>query len=377
MKKIILMPDSFKGTMSSGEVCDIMEKSILRHFQNAEIIKIPVADGGEGSVDCFLTALGGIRKTVMVSGVFGEQTKCFYGLTKNGTTAVIEMASSAGLPLAENNLNPFTATTYGVGELMLAAANDGVSEIILGLGGSATNDGGCGAAKALGVKFYNRSAEEFVPTGGSLIDIDKIDLSGLDEKIKHIKITVMCDIDNPMYGKNGAAYVFAPQKGAAPSEVEELDKGLKHLSEIIKRDIGKDVSTLPGGGAAGAMGAGMYAMLGAELKMGIDTVLDTVGFEKNLESADIIFTGEGKIDGQSTRGKVVAGISKRAAAKNVPVVAVVGDIGEGSDALYDIGLTAIFSINTVAEDFSISKAHSKNDLEITMDNIMRFVKVIE
>lgn len=376
MEKVILMPDSFKGTMSSGEVCNIMEKSVLTHFPDTEIIKIPVADGGEGSVDCFLQALGGEKKTANVSGVFGDRIESFYGLIKDGKTAVIEMASCAGLPLAGDNLDPFAATTYGVGELMLAAADDGVDEIIIGLGGSATNDGGCGTAAAVGVKFYNESGEEFIPTGGTLTDIDKIDISNLDKRIGQIQITVMCDIDNPMYGENGAAYIFAPQKGADPEDVKLLDKGLRHLSDIIKRDIQMDVSELPGGGAAGAMGAGMYAFIGAKLKMGIDTVLDTVEFEKNLDGADIVFTGEGKIDGQSVRGKVIAGISKRASVKNVPVVAVVGAIGGDCGVIYQMGLSAVFSINTSAVDFSISKDHSKENLMITMDNIMRYTKAI-
>ena len=376
MDKIILMPDSFKGTMSAQQVCNIMEEKILEHFKKAEIIKIPIADGGEGSVDCFLEALGGKKKYVEVCGVFGENMTSYYGLLSDKKTAVVEMAACAGLPLAGDNLNPLKATTYGVGQLILAAAKEGATEIILGLGGSATNDGGCGAAAAMGVKFYNSLEKEFVPTGENLKNICKIDVSKIDPAIKKVKLTAMCDIDNPMFGENGAAYVFAPQKGASASEVEYLDRGLYNLCKVIKKDIKVDVSNLPGGGAAGAMGAGMYAMLNAELKMGIHTVLDVVDFEKHLKGADIVFTGEGRLDGQSLRGKVVAGISQRASKKNVPVVAIVGEIGESANKLYDIGLSAVFSINIAAKDFSVSKHNSKENLAITMDNLMRYTKLI-
>lgn len=376
MKKIILIPDSFKGTMSSATICSIMEKVIKKHFPNAYTVGIPVADGGEGSVDCFLTAVGGEKKYTEVMGVFGEPMQSYYGLLSDGETAVIEMASCAGLPLAEGKLNPATATTYGVGQLIITAAKEGAKQIIVGLGGSATNDGGCGAAAAAGVKFIRKSGEEFVPTGGTLKDIYRIDNSEMNDALRDVKITAMCDIDNPMFGENGAAYVFAPQKGADKAMVKELDSGLRYLNEILKNGLNKDMSTLAGGGAAGALGAGMNAFFGARLQMGIETVLDTVNFDKQLEDADLVLTGEGKIDSQSLRGKVIIGISRRCKKKSVPVVAIVGDIAKGAEAAFDEGVTAIFSINTVAMDFSESKQYSKENLAITMDNIMRFTKAL-
>lgn len=374
MKKIILLPDSFKGTLGSIEICNIMKACIAKHFPQCQVVSIPVADGGEGSVDCFLQALGGEKIFKTVTGVFGDDCKGYYAVLPGGETAVIEMACCAGLPAAEGQLNPKTATTYGVGELMLAAAKGGAKHIIMGLGGSATNDGGCGAAAAAGVRFYDCVGEEFVPAGGTLKDICKIDASGLDELLKSVKITAMCDIDNPMFGETGAAYIFAPQKGADAEMVKELDAGLVHLNEVIKRDLNMDLSKLPGGGAAGAMGAGMHAFFGAELQMGIDTVLDTVGFDSQLTDADLIFTGEGRIDSQSLRGKVVMGIARRAKARSVPVVAIVGAIGDGIEPAYDDGIAAVFSINTKAMDFSESRKHSAQNLEITMDNLLRFAK---
>ncbi len=372
--KLILIPDSFKGTMSSATVCAVMGSAIKKRMENAEIISIPVADGGEGTVDCFLAALGGKKITAEVSGVFGEKITAFYGMLPNGETAVIEMAACAGLLLAEGRLNPKVATTYGVGELMLHAARSGARHIILGLGGSATNDGGCGAAAAIGVRFTNADGDKFVPTGGTLHEIEKIDLSHIDENIKNIKITVMCDIDNPLYGKLGAAHVFAPQKGADAETVELLDEGLRHLSDKIIECTGRDFSALPGAGAAGGMGAGMCAFLGAELKMGIETVLDTVDFASKAADADYIFTGEGRLDSQSLRGKVIDGVAKRAKKCGVPVIAVVGGFTEGIDEIYAAGVTAVFSINTQAMDFSEARHFSEQNLETTMDNILRLIE---
>lgn len=376
MKKVILIPDSFKGTMSSATICSIMEKTIKNHFPKANTVSIPVADGGEGSVDCFLAAVGGEKKYTQVKGVFAETMQVYYGMLKDGETAVIEMACCAGLPLAEGRLNPALATTYGVGELIVNAAKSGAKHIIVGLGGSATNDGGCGAAAAAGIKFINKSGDEFIPTGSTLKDIDTIDNSEMSEILKDVKITAMCDIDNPMYGESGAAYIFAPQKGADEKMVKELDFGLRHLSDVIKKSMGKDVSTLPGGGAAGALGAGMSVFFNAKLQMGIETVLDTVNFDKEIQDTDIVFTGEGKIDNQSLRGKVVIGIARRCRNKSVPVVAVVGDIAKGAQSAFDEGVTAMFSINTVAMDFDKIKPYSKEFLSITMDNIIRFAKAM-
>ena len=375
MKKFILIPDSFKGTLSSKEICAIMEQNLSAHFKHAKIISIPVADGGEGSVDCFLTAIGGEKVALECSGPYGEKMQGFYGLIDGGKTAVIEMAAVAGLPLVENNKNPMLTTTFGVGELMVDAVNRGVNKIILGLGGSCTNDFACGLAVACGVKFYNKSGDDFIPTGGTLKDICKIDIKNAQKIFDKITIEVMCDIDNPPYGQSGAACVFAPQKGADEAQVQLLDDGVKHVCSLVKEQFGVDLSNLKGGGAAGAMGAGMVAFFSAKLKMGIDTVLDTVGFDNLISDADCIFTGEGKIDGQSLGGKVVIGVARRAKKQGVPVIAVVGGAEGDMSKAYEQGVTAIFSINRLPQDFSVSRKFSKENLEFTMDNLSRVIKL--
>lgn len=374
MKKIVLIPDSFKGTLSSEEICGIMSEGVRKHFPDCEVVPIPVADGGEGSVQCFLNAIGGERIAETVKNPYFEDMESFYGILEDGETAVIEMASCAGLPIVENRRNPLKTTTYGVGQLILAAARKGGKKIIVGLGGSCTNDGGCGAASALGVKFYDKLGNAFIPVGGTLKDIVKIDVSERAEELEGIEIITMCDIDNPMFGEQGAAYVFGPQKGADPKMVEELDDGLRQLNRIIKEDLGIDLTDTPGGGAAGAMGAGMIAFFGSNLQMGIETVLNTVEFEKVIEGADMIFTGEGKIDTQSLRGKVVIGVARRAKLKNVPVTAIVGGAEEGIDAIYDMGVTAVFTINRLPQDFSVSCGKSRENMKETVDNILRFMK---
>ncbi len=376
MEKIVLIPDSFKGTMSSVEVCDILKSSIAKH-SSASVISVPVADGGEGSVDAFLAALNGEKKLVNVKGPYFEEMQSFYGVVNNGKTAVIEMAACAGLPLVENKKNPCKTTTFGVGQLIEHAILDGCDNVILGLGGSCTNDAGTGCAAALGVKFMNANGEEFVPTGSTLCDIAKIDVSGINPKLKQVEITVMCDIDNPLYGENGAAYIFGPQKGANAKMVELLDKNLIHFANIVQKSLAIDVKGLPGGGAAGGMGAGVFALLGGKLQMGIETVLDTVGFDALIENADLVISGEGRIDGQSARGKVVAGIAKRTFAKNVPLIAIVGDVGNGFEQLYGMGLTSIFSINRVAVEFPKAKLRAKEDLASVCSDIFRLLKAFK
>ena len=374
MKKVVLIPDSFKGTMSSTQICKTIDAVIHKHHPDAEIISIPVADGGEGSVDCFLTALSGEKIEMTVKGPFMEETDAYYGLIDQGKTAVIEMAAAAGLPLVEDRRNPGKTTTFGVGELILDAAKKNVDKIIVGLGGSSTNDGGCGAAAAAGVKFYDIEGKSFIPTGETLINIERISIDGLDESLKNVEIVTMCDIDNPMYGPHGAAHIFGPQKGADPEMVLELDAGVKHLAEVMLRDLGKDLGEMPGTGAAGAMGAGMVAFFNLKLQMGIETVLDTVDFENIISGADYIFTGEGKIDSQSLRGKVVIGVAKRAKKQNIPVIVIAGGAEENLEEAYKIGVTSMFTINRLPEPLEISRHKSRINLEATVDNIIRLLK---
>ncbi len=375
MKKAVLIPDSFKGTVSSTRVCELMAERIEKIFPGCAVQSIPVADGGEGSVDAFLTAVGGEKVTKQVTGPWFEQCSGYYGLIDNGATAVLEMAAAAGLPMVGDHKDPRGTTTFGVGELLADAARSGAKRLVIGLGGSATNDGGCGAAAAAGVKFYNAAGESFVPVGGTLKDIERIDMSMRDPAFDKVEIVTMCDIDNPMYGETGAAYIFGPQKGADPEMVKFLDQGLRHLSEVIKRDVGVDVADMPGAGAAGAMGAGMVAFFGSRLQMGIETVLDTVEFDKAIADADIIFTGEGKIDSQSLRGKVVIGVARRAAKQDKPVIAIVGGADYDVDAAYGEGVTAIFPINRLPQDFSVLKEHSEENLGFAVENVLRALSV--
>ena len=373
MEKILLVPDSFKGTLSSRQVCQVMAGQLRRFFPQAQVKSIPVADGGEGSVEAFLAAAGGERRMLTVTGPFGEPVEAFYGILGDGRTAVIEMAACAGLPLAEGRLNPERATTYGVGELLLAAKEAGCTKAILGLGGSCTNDGGAGAAAALGAKFTRADGAAFIPTGGTLGEIAALDVSPVAQALQGMELTAMCDIDNPLYGEAGAAAVFAPQKGADAAMVARLDAGLRHLGQVSARCLGRDFSHLPGAGAAGGLGFGMAAFCGAQLRMGIDAVLDAVGFDSLLPGTDVVFTGEGKIDSQSARGKVVSGVAVRCRKAGVPVVAVVGQIDQGFEEMYQQGLTAVFSINRAAQPFAESRFHAGENLALTMENIARLL----
>lgn len=373
MERYVLVPDSFKGTLGSGEICAILREEILRAKPDAEVVSIPVADGGEGSVDAFLTAVGGQRVQVPCHGPHMEEMTGFYGLLPDGT-AVVEMAAAAGLPLAGNRLEPDTATTYGVGELMADAAARGARCIILGLGGSATNDGGCGAAAALGARFLDGQGKTFLPTGGNLDRIARIDLGG---QRPLPEITVMCDIDNPLCGPTGASEVFGPQKGADPEMVRRLDGNLRHLAEVIRRDLGAEILDLPGAGAAGGMGGGAAAFWNGKLRMGIETVLDTVDFDEIVRGARLVITGEGCLDGQSLRGKVVSGVAARARRAGVPVVALVGAVGEGADGIYDLGVCGVFTTNHWPEPFEEARLHAADNLRRTIRNLMGFLKAME
>ena len=374
MKKAVIIPDSFKGTLSSLRICELMRGCIEELFPGCETVSIPVADGGEGSVEAFLEAVGGRRVEVQVTGPWFEPCTAHYGLLRDGGTAVLEMAAAAGLPMVGERRDPSRTTTYGLGELLLHAVENGARRIILGLGGSATNDGGCGAAAAAGVRFLDRDGRAFVPVGGTLRDIAGIDMTGLDPRLRGIELTAMCDIDNPLFGENGAAYVFGPQKGADEAMVRELDEGLRHLAGVIRRDTGADVSLLPGSGAAGGMGAGMAAFFGAQLRSGIETVLDVTGFDSAAAGADYIFTGEGKLDSQSLRGKVVIGVARRTAKLGVPVIAIVGGADYGAEAAWAEGVTAVFTTNRLPQDFALLRPHSEENLVFTFRNILRTLK---
>lgn len=375
MKKCVVVSDSFKGTVSSREICEIAQRVIPRHFPACEVVCIPVADGGEGTVDCFIQAMGAQRVEVTVTNALGEKSAAAYA--RIGELAIIEMAAAAGLPQVGALRCPGTATTYGVGELIAHAAHSGCRKILLGLGGSATNDGGCGCAAALGVRFYDADGQSFVPVGDTLGRIARIDTAKADELLRSVEITVMCDVTNPLYGPTGAAYVFAPQKGADAEKVKSLDAGLRHFGDVIRSQYGLDVSAMPGAGAAGGMGAGCVALLGGMIQSGIDAVLDVTGFDRQLEGADLVITGEGRIDSQSADGKVISGVARRTKAKGIPLIAIAGGIADSAGAVYDIGVSAMFSTDRAALPVDMLGARSPGDYEATLSDIMSLIAIAE
>ena len=335
---ILIVPDSFKGTLTAQEVCDIIGKAFEDIIKDVKITKLPAADGGEGLCACLHKICGGEIVKASVSGVFFEKTAAEY-LMLSDKTAVIEMASCAGLPLAGKNKNPERATTLGVGELIIHAVSNGAKRILLGLGGSATNDCGFGMASALGFCFYDENGKIFIPTGGTLKNVRKIKRP---ENPIEVSVVAACDVENPLYGENGAAYVFAPQKGADEASVKRLDEGLRYAAEIIKRDLSVDTAAIRGAGAAGGLGAGAVAFMNAELKKGIDILLDKADFDNKTAEADLIVTGEGRLDYQSVNGKVISGIAERAVSQNKKVIAICGSKGRGAEEIKNLGVSELY-----------------------------------
>ena len=335
MKRCLVLSDSFKGTLSSPDICRIARSL---HIPGWHIDALPVADGGEGTTDCFLEACGGQRIAVPVSGPFGDTLDGFYGLLPDDT-AVVECAAAAGLHQAEGRPDPEAATTYGVGQLLGRALDHSAKRLILGLGGSCTTAGGCGTAAA------DRQGRPFVPTGGTLTNIAAIDLSGRHPGLRPGVLTVMCDIDNPLYGETGAAYIFAPQKGADAACVQRLDAGLRHLAAVLREQLGAEVDTLPGGGAAGGFGAGCAALLCGTLRSGIETVLDTVDFDRRAADCGLVVTGEGSFDAQSLGGKAISGVAGRCQRLHVPAAVLAGRVALTPEQWAPLGLRAVRSIN--------------------------------
>lgn len=375
MKKCVVVSDSFKGTVSSREICAIAQRVIPRHFPACEVVCIPVADGGEGTVDCFIQAMGAQRVEVTVTNALGEKSAAAYA--RLDELAIIEMAAAAGLPQVGARRCPGTATTYGVGELIVHAVGSGCKRILLGLGGSATNDGGCGCAAALGVGFLDADGQSFIPVGDTLGRIGRIDTAKAEELLHGVELTIMCDVTNPLYGPTGAAYVFAPQKGADAEKVKRLDAGLRHFGDVIRSQLGIDVSAMPGAGAAGGMGAGCVALLGGIIQSGIDAVLDVTGFDRQLEGADLVITGEGRIDSQSADGKVISGVARRTRAKGIPLIAIAGGIADSAGAVYDIGVSAMFSTDRAALPVDMLGARSPGDYEATLNDVMSLIAIAE
>jgi len=343
--KIVLAPDSFKGSLSARDAAEALAKGFQRVFPDAEFVLIPMADGGEGTVEALVDATGGRLLSVTVTGPAHRPVQATFGLLGDGETAVIEMASASGLPLLSlGERNPLTTTSYGTGELIRAALDAGAKRLIIGLGGSATNDGGAGVAEALGARFLDAHGNPLPRGGGSLGKLDRIDLAGFDKRARDVTVLVACDVDNPLTGSRGASAVFGPQKGATPAMVQTLDRNLAHYAHVLRRDLGKDVEHVPGAGAAGGLGAGLLAFFNAELRRGVDIVLETVQFDRQVEGASFVVTGEGELNRQTAYGKTPMGVAQAAKRHGLPVFAVAGTIAADADVLYDVGIDAMFPI---------------------------------
>jgi glycerate kinase len=373
--KVIIAPDSFKGSNTTIAVANTIEKGIRKVFPDVEVVKIPIADGGEGTVDALVLGAGGKFMELEVVGPLGESLVAKYGILDNGT-AVIEMAAASGLPLVpDDKKDPLITTTYGTGQLIKAALDEGCKNIVIGIGGSATNDGGVGMAQALGVSFKDANGNELSYGGGALDKLATIDISNMDPRIKDTEIVVACDVSNPLCGERGASAIYGPQKGATPELVKILDANLGHYANIIKEQLGKDIIDVPGTGAAGGLGAGLIVFCDAQLKSGIETVLDVVDIDQHLPTTDFVITGEGKIDAQSVYGKVPVGVGQRVKKYNLPVLAIVGDIGDGASAVYDYGVDGIMSTVNKAMPLSEAMGRSSELLEDAAERVMRIIKI--
>ncbi len=343
--KIVVAPDSFKGSLSALQAAEAIEQGIGRVFPDANVVKIPMADGGEGTVQSLVDATGGQLLTERVVDPLGYEIEAEYGILGDRTTAVIEMAAASGLTLVPfDRRDPFVTTTYGTGQLIRAALNRGCEKLIIGIGGSATNDGGAGMAEALGVKLLTADGESISPGGGGLGALDTINRAGLDSRLGATATVVACDVDNPLTGTNGAAHVYGPQKGATPDMVETLDENLERFASIVQRDTGRSVGNVPGSGAAGGLGAGLIAFLNAELKSGVEIVIEAVQLEQQLEGASFVVTGEGEINFQTVFGKTPVGVAKLAKKYGIPVIAIAGSIADGADEVHEAGIDAVIDI---------------------------------
>ncbi|MBT2684926.1 glycerate kinase [Bacillus sp. ISL-37] len=343
--KIVIAPDSFKESLTALEAATAIENGMKKILPEASFVKVPMADGGEGTVQSLVDATGGIIITKTVTGPLGTPVEAFIGISGDEKTAVIEMAAASGLHLVPpGDRNPLITTTRGTGELIAAALDYGVEQIIIGIGGSATNDGGAGMARALGIMLLDSDGKEIGEGGGALHSLAAVNIAGLDKRLKSVKIDVACDVDNPLTGMRGASHIFGPQKGATQEMVEVLDNNLHHFADIIRTDLGKDIEHVSGAGAAGGLGAGLMAFLSAELKRGVDIVLEATKLETHLLDADFVITGEGKIDGQTIFGKTPIGVARTAKRQNVPVIAIAGNVASDSEVVHKHGIDAVFSI---------------------------------
>ncbi|OXB95343.1 MULTISPECIES: glycerate kinase [Bacillus] len=374
--KVVIASDSYKESLKAIEVCGAIERGFRAIFPNAEYVKIPIGDGGEGTVESLVDATGGRIISISVTGPLREGIQAFYGISKDKKTAFIEMAAASGLQhVPVEKRNPLITTTKGTGELILHALDQGVEYIILGLGGSATNDGGTGMLAALGVRFINDKGEVIDPSGGTLHSIVAIDFSRMDPRLKGVKIEAACDVDNPLVGMQGASFIFGRQKGANVEMMKELDENLQHYANMLKRYVSFDVSEIPGAGAAGGMGAAVISVLKGDLRRGIEIVLDYTNFVKHIEDANLIITGEGRIDKQTAYGKAPVGVAGRAKRFSVPVIAIGGSVSPDYSAVYEKGIDAVFSITTRPMTLEEAYKVAEENIEMTTKNIATVWKI--
>lgn len=360
---ILIACDSFKESLTSKEVANQIEKAFLEVDGNINIVSLQIADGGEGTVSALVSASKGEIIECNVYNPLGKMIKSHYGISSDGRTAFIEMAAASGLELVQKEeRNPFISSTFGTGQLVKNALDRGVRDFIIGLGGSATNDGGAGFMRALGVKFLDKDGIELDGSGGSLTKIVKIDLKGLDKRLKDVSISVASDVDNKMLGTEGATAFFGPQKGLKNSDIRELEEGMAHYNDMLKSYLNKDVSSIKGSGAAGGLGAGLLAFTNAKFKSGIDTVLDYIKFDEQLESVDLVITGEGKIDGQTIHGKAPIGVAQRAVNKNIDVIAFCGIKGSGYEEVLNHGIKEVHQIALPNEPLHTSIQNAEKNL---------------
>jgi glycerate 2-kinase len=343
--RVVVAPDSFKGSATALAVAEAIERGVRAVFPGAEVVKVPIADGGEGTVDALVVATKGRIEERTVRGPLGEPVRARWGVLGDGATAVLEMAAASGLPLVpKERRDPRVTTTYGTGELVRAALDAGLAKLVVGIGGSATNDGGTGLARALGARFLDEAGKELPEGGAALARLARIDLAGLDPRLARAQVTVACDVDNPLTGPRGASAVYGPQKGATPQMVKELDAALGRYAEVARAATGRDVAGEPGAGAAGGLGAGLLFFTPARLRPGVSIVLETTGFEALVEAADLVITGEGRTDFQTAMGKAPVGVAAAAKRHGVPVVCLSGGLGEGADDVLSRGIDALASI---------------------------------
>ncbi|MGF1718867.1 glycerate kinase [Vibrio kyushuensis] len=374
--KVVIAPDSYKESLTAMEVATAIERGFKKIMPNAEYVKLPMADGGEGTVQSLVDATGGVIVKQKVTGPLGDTVEGFFGLVGDGSTAIIEMAAASGLDLVERNKrNPLITTSYGTGELIKGALDKGVKHIIIGLGGSATNDGGIGMAQALGAKLLDENGIDLAFGGGSLHRLTTIDLSQLDPRLKTVTLEAACDVDNPLCGPKGASSVFGPQKGATPEMVKKLDSNLAHYAKIIYQATDKDVKDIPGAGAAGGLGAALIGLFDADLRPGINIVMDAVNLSDVVKDANLVITGEGRIDSQTIHGKTPVGVARTAKQFGLPVIAIAGSTAADCEVVHEHGIDAAYSVVLGATDLPTALKEAAFNVEMTSRNIAKALTI--